>query len=131
MSGEGVIAVELAGRAVEAARSAGIADASSKRLDAFTGREGVCIRPYSTRVVEEYMDGSATRAVTLQIVARRRSAMEAMGCCDAAVRAVAADGLGGDDEPRVTAEPYELKIDEEQYHAWAARVEIEITEEGF
>ena len=45
---------------------------SLKRLDAFTGKEGVCIRPMTPQVVETYIDGSQEVLVPYTVVVRRR-----------------------------------------------------------
>ena len=124
---------DLVDRARDLLRGAGH-DAHAKRLDSFTGREGVCVRRISPTRVETYMDG--TRAVDLayQAVVRRRSESDAMTeCIDIA------DMLDGADVPsangsylfesqEVVAGPQELELDEALFYAWECRVVAHITE---
>ena len=109
----------------DALAAMGYADAHAKRLDAFTGREAVVVRPMQPTVTEHYMDGTQEVVQPYEVVVRRRSSAAAReDCCriaglleDAALPS--SDGSYRFTSGYVYLEPQELQLDETQFYAWS------------
>ena len=122
---------DLIDRARDYLRSHGIPDATAKRLDSFTGKEGVVIRLLSEKT--EFVDyaGEEERSVLYQVVVRRRS--EAEDVCR-----LAAEMLDGAELPsesgaytfidqEVASHANEIELDESLFYAWEVRIRANIT----
>lgn len=110
-------------------------DAHAKRLDSFTGKEGVVLRRVPSTVTERYLDRSESVSYLYQVVVRRRSERQAMEeCCEIAELLADAwlDSGNGSYSfvgQEAYTQPQELALDEAGFYAWQARIEarIEIT----
>lgn len=104
-------------------------DAHTKRLDAFTGREGIVLRPLAYSVTERDYAGGEAGDFAYRVIVRRRSAAQAEEDCRElaallpTVEAGAAARVAG---CRVQVEPQELELDEAGFHAWEARIAAHI-----
>lgn len=108
-------------------------EAHVKRLDAFTGKEGIVLRRVPSTVTGRYFDGGEAVSYIYQVVVRRRSEREAMEqCCDIAELLKGAWLESGNGSyafvgQEVYTEPQELKLDEANYYAWEVRIEASIS----
>lgn len=103
-------------------------DAHVKRLDAFTGKEGVCVRRLPSSAAAKYMNRKRCVGYLYQVVVRRRSEREAMEECEdiarilESARVESANGSYGFTSQEVYTEPQELEIDEAGFYAWHVRM---------
>ena len=124
---------DLIDRARDYLRSHGIPDATAKRLDSFTGKEGTVVRLLSEKT--EFVDyaGEEERSVLYQVVVRQRSEAEAEDVCR-----LAADVLDGAELPsdsgaytfidqEVASHANEIELDESLFYAWEVRIRANIT----
>jgi len=120
--------VDLVDRVRDALLLNGHADAHVKRLDSFTGKEGICIRRLPSTTVNRYIDRSRTAEYVYQVVVRRRSERAAMDeCCDIAdlldgMRVESGNGSYRFSSQEVYTEPQELELDEANFYAWHVRM---------
>ena len=106
-------------------------DAELKRLDQFTGHEGICLRRVVPETARSYMD--VTRTVLAQVVVYvvNRSERTAMETCDAIAAYLSdrpvpsLDGSYRWTATRIYTEPQELVLDDGGFYTWVTRVEIE------
>lgn len=106
--------------------------ASVKRLDSFTGKEGVCIRRVPSATVDRYYDGRRTIAAIYQVVVRSRSERTAMETADRIAELM--DGAyipsnGGKYQfinQEVYTEPEELDTEEPGFFAYQLMLRAEI-----
>lgn len=125
-------AFDLMDRARDYLRAHGIGDASTKRLDSFTGKEGTVVRMLSEKREGFDYDGSEERSVLYQVVARRRSEKEAQEVCAAAAAVLdgafipSGNGSYVFDSQEVTSHANELELDEAMFYAWEVRVTAKI-----
>lgn len=108
-------------------------EAHVKRLDSFTGKEGIVLRRVPSTVTGRYFDGTESVSCIYQVIVRRRSERQAMEeCCD--IAALLKDAWLGSGNgsyafvgQEVYTEPQELALDEAGFFAWEVRLEASIT----
>lgn len=111
-------------------------EASAKRLDAFTGKEGDVLRRLSTVIAAVYYDGSRDVTALVQAVCRRRSAADAMGACydvSEALDGAWLPGLKGMEQTdgiSIEVMPQEFNLDEAGFYAWACTLGVPATIES-
>lgn len=108
-------------------------EASAKRLDAFTGKEGDVLRQLPTVTASTYYDGSRDVTALLQVVSRRRSQAEAMAACYDAMEALDGAWLpdlkGMEQTDGISTEvlPQEFRLEEAGFYAWACTLGLPAT----
>lgn len=108
-------------------------DAYVKRLDQFTGREGIVVRRVPSRVTSRYFDGGEALSYIYQVIVRRRSGREAMEtCCEIAdllkhAWLASRNGSYSFHGQEVYTGPQELELDEANFSAWEVRFEASIS----
>lgn len=115
--------------AVAALLAPSFPDVSTKRLDRFTGREGVVVRPMPTVIDEEFYDGSRLARLYFQVFVRRRDEDEARRACEGVARMLDGAWLDPDEGEaqgpvEVYAWPQELELDEKAFTSWEARFSL-------
>ena len=104
---------------------AGISGVVLKRLSALDGAEGCVVRPQTSRVVAQYINGAADVEMQVRAVCKRRRAVDAMA--DAETAADVMDGLviRGESGAAVLACSgdvcSELELNDNDYTIWEAR----------
>lgn len=122
---------------VELALKVGGYDAHQKRLDKFTGREGICIRRVGGQVTQSYFDGYTEETVIYQVICRSRSEETAMTQCmdirDYLMRRSIVSANGSYDwiGQKVYTSPQELALEERGFFAWEVRLQAEIGSNNF
>ena len=115
--------------------SKGFTGVSLKRLDSFTGKEGIVIRAMPKTLVESYYDGVRVYDQPYQIIVRRRSEAEAMETCASiadALEGVILQSANGSFVPhgssgqQVYTAPQELALEEANFYAWHVRMTARI-----
>ena len=106
-------------------------DVSTKRLDRFTGREGVVVRPMPAVTVDEFYDGKRIVRLYFQVFVRRRDEDEARRVCDGVARLLDGACLDPDEgtaqgSVEVYAWPQELELDEKAFTSWEARFSLDV-----
>lgn len=102
----------------------GYAGVQLKRLDEFTGPEGIVLRRMPETVTDRYMDGTTASDWTWQAIVVRRSEREAMEVCEELARALRFAPLDSENgsyrliENDVYTAPQEMTADEEGFFAW-------------
>lgn len=121
--------VDLCERARDALLAAGMRGVHAERLDRVKGKDGVVVRPLPPAVRREYYDGTRLVDYRFQVVAKSLDAIEAMGLCDEALRALrSADLASGNGSYEAVGRPEpdgdveELAVGEDGRHVWAARL---------
>ena len=124
----GTAAVDICERARDALVAAGAGKVLVRRLDGLSGREGVVVRPMPGTVVSSYYDGSRDVVLRFQVVVKRRSPVEAMDWCDAAVAAILGADLSSANGSYDLAGPawveedaQEVALGDDEMHVWAVR----------
>lgn len=108
-------------------------EAHVKRLDEFTGREGIVLRRIPSAVTERYFDGGEAVSYVYQVIVRRRSERRAMEeCCDIAelLKDAWLDSENGSyafEGQEIYTEPQELALEETGFYAWETRIKASIT----
>lgn len=124
--------IDLVDRAKEFLAEKGY-EAHVKRLDQFTGKEGIVLRRVGGAVTGRYFDGGESVSCIYQVVVRRRSEREAMEqCCDIAelLKDAWLESENGSYSlvgQEAYTEPQELALDEAGFYAWEARIEASIS----
>lgn len=105
------------------------ADATPRRLE--RSKEGICVLPMPTVPAEDYMDGSKTVTLYVQIMVRRYDGAKAQEVC-----ADVCEWLEGQrfeiseglmiDGLEVYAYPQELEFDAQTYTTWECRLCAEV-----
>jgi len=117
---------------IQSALKAEKIDASLKRLDSFTGKEGVIIRRVIPEFSGRYMDTTRTVNFIAHIVVRNRSEKAAMELCEWIAnflqdRPLASlDGSYTWSATSIYTEPQEMELDESNFYAWNTRIEVQI-----
>ena len=106
-------------------------DVSTKRLDRFTGREGMVVRPMPAVVIDDYYDGGRVARLYFQVFVRRRDEDEARRACEAVTRLLDGAWLDPDEGEaqgpvEVYARPQELELDEKAFTSWEARFSLDV-----
>ena len=95
-----------------------------KRLDEFTGHEGIVLRRMPETVTDRYMDRSFASDYVWQAIVVRRSEREAIETCEELARALRfapLDSINGSYrlvENDVYTAPQEMAADEEGFFSW-------------
>ncbi len=124
---------DLIDRVRDYLRANGLPDASTKRLDSFTGKEGAVVRLLSEKT--EFVDyaGEEERSVLYQVVVRRRSEADAEEGCRLAAQVLdgaempSGNGSYAFDDQEVASHANEMELDESLFYAWEVRVRATIT----
>lgn len=105
---------------------------SLKRLDSFTGKEGIVLRQVMPQRTEKYLDTSRSYDYIVHVVVRNRSEKTAMDtCCDIAdlVEDLPINSLNGSyvwTGTDIYTEPEEMVLDEDNFYAWNTRIRVRI-----
>lgn len=127
--------IDLHERAKAYLEAKGFTGISLKRLDSFTGKEGIVIRAMPKTLVESYYDGTAVYDQPYQIIVRRRSEAEAMETCSSIAETLEGVILAsarneyqphGTDGQKVYTAPQEMALDEADFYAWHVRMTARI-----
>ena len=108
-------------------------EAHVKRLDEFTGREGIVLRRIPSTVTERYFDGGEAVSYVYQVIVRRRSERRAMEECSDIAELLkdawleSGNGSYAFGGQEIYTEPQELALDEAGFYAWEARLVASIT----
>ncbi|ANE22414.1 hypothetical protein AAY81_03945 [Denitrobacterium detoxificans] len=127
--------IEILMQAKALIESWGYGDVSAKRFDAFTGSEGICLRPDQPQAIEAYMDGSRLAAYPFRVIVRRRGERDACAaCCDIAERMEDADFSSVTGRYRcqgayVQGDPTLIELEESNYHAWGCTIAVRVEED--
>lgn len=95
-----------------------------KRLDEFTGPEGIVLRRMPETVTDRYMDRSQASDMVWQAIVVRRSEREAMETCEDLARVLRFAPLDSKNgsymlvENDVYTQPQEMVADDEGFFAW-------------
>ena len=106
--------------------------ASLKRLDSFTGKEGIVLRRVLPQRTERYFDNGRSYDFIVHVVVRRRSEAQAMyECSDIAelLTDCPVESLNGSytwTGTDIYTEPEEMALDEDNFYAWNTRVNVRI-----
>lgn len=109
-------------------------EAHYKRLDRFTGFEGLCVRPGADRTDMSYYDGVRTIDCAVQVISCSRS--EQTACEAAEAVAESFDGrmvAGGWNwiSTVVAGLPQPLPLDDGNWYAYSLRLTVRIEKEGW
>lgn len=121
MSADVNAVLKAVGSALE---GAGMAPVFLRRLTAIDGQEGMVVRPGPMRSVAEYIDGSRDVELPVRVIAKRRSAAEAMAGAEDAADAL--DGAlleaGGSEVSVSSADDRarELELSDSDWNVWEA-----------
>lgn len=98
-----------------------------KRLDSFTGKEGICIRQISMIPTCSYYDGEREYSLIYQIIVRRRSEEAARNVCAEIFELLLDADLSSENgsyrfyRNEVYTPPQELSLSENLFYAWETR----------
>lgn len=107
-------------------------EASLKRLDSFTGKEGTVIRAVPSATVDRYYDRSRTVAAIYQVACRSRSERTAKETAERAADALAwaeVPSLNGSYRfisQEIYTEPAEMDLEEDGFYAYQVTFRAEI-----
>lgn len=123
--------VDLCERAADALRAGGV-DATTKRIDRLSGKDGTVVRMMPPRTRATYFDGSRRIDYTLQVISKSLDPMEAMATCERATEVLRAADLAsanGSYEALAQAEPdgdvEEVAVGADMRHVWCARLTVQ------
>lgn len=107
-------------------------EASLKRLDSFTGREGTVIRSVPSATVDRYYDRSRVVAAIYQVACRSRSEKTAKETAERVADALAwaeVPSLNGSYrfiDQEIYTEPSEMELEEDGFYAYQVTIRAEI-----
>lgn len=107
-------------------------DVSLKRLDAFTGKEGVIVRELPVVTVHEELDGSHVDDMPVYVVVRRRSEQEARSVCRAIEFALDGAQLASGNgsyrwiSTQIYTHTQQLPLDEGSFYAYDLRIKVQM-----
>ena len=113
----------------------GFENVSLKRLDSFTGKEGIVVQLLPATVVETYYDGTQVLDQPYRVTVRRRSEAEAMQTCsdiaEALEHVILASARNeyaphGTEGQQVYTAPQELALEEKSFYAWHVQMRARI-----
>ena len=120
--------IDLCERAKDYLEAKGFKGVYIKRLDEFTGKEAIVIRPLSLTAIDEYYDRSSSDEYVYQITVRRRSEYEAMNICSEVAKALDGAYLPSENDSylfidqETYTEPQEQELEEANFYAWQVRM---------
>ena len=125
--------VDLCERAADWLRYKGFKDVFVKRLDQFSGKEAIVIRPFPTTTVGRYFDRERDEQYIYQITVRRRSEQKAIEDCYAVAEALNEAYLPSTNgsyifiDQEIYTEPQQQELEEANFYAWQVRIVAYIT----
>ena len=125
--------IDICERARDWLEAEGFKDVHVKRLDQFTGKEGIVIRPFPTTTTDHYYDRSTSQTYVYQVTVRRRSEAKAIEDCFAVANTLdgaylpSKNGSYGFVDQEIYTEPQEQELEEANYYAWQVRMVATIT----
>lgn len=127
--------IDLHERAKAYLEAKGYDGVSLKRLDQFTGKEGIVVQLVPASLVESYYDGTQVFDQPYRVTVRRRSEAEAMQVCSdiaETLEGATLESANGSYAPadtqgqQIYTAPQELALEEANYYAWYVQMHARI-----